>query len=271
MTEYRKGLVNLLTAALLWSTGGLFIKLVPWPPLAVAGGRSAIAALVLLPLVWRRLKWEPVDLAAAVFYALTVTLFVTATKLTTAANAIFLQYTAPVYVAVMAHYYLKEKAGRADIFTILAVLGGMALFFYEKMSVQGYWGNVLAVISGVTFAAMTVLLRARKELPLRPIFYGNVLAALALSPVVMTAPPLAAPGIYYLLILGVFQLGLSYVFYARAVPHVGALQTVLVAMLEPLLNPLWVLLSIGERPSWMSVAGGAVIVTAVTLRSLKSV
>jgi len=269
LSSHTKGILFLLIAAGLWSVGGVFIKLVPWPPLATAGGRSAIAALVILPLLnWRDFRFTKSDFLGALFYGLTVTLFVSATKLTTAANAIFLQYTAPIYVIFMAHYYLREKATKRDGLTVLFVILGMALFFYEKMSLEGFWGNILAILSGITFASMTVLLRARKEVPLKPIFFGNVLTALALSPFIWSAPTLDFYGFSYLLVLGIFQLGLSYVFYARAVPHVYALETVLVSMLEPVLNPLWVLLNIGEVPSTLSVVGGAIIVAAVTMRSV---
>lgn len=252
--------------------GGLFIKLVPWPPLAVAGGRSGIAAAVILIFLgWKNLKFKSGDYVTAIFYALTVTMFVSATKLTTAANAIFLQYTAPVYVIFMAHFYLKEKVKPKDLATVLIVIAGMALFFYEEISLEGFWGNILAIASGVTFAIMTVLFRKRRDaVPLRAIFLGNVFAALALLPFVVQAPPLDFYGLLYLLILGIFQLGAAYIFYAAAVPHVYALETVLVAMLEPVLNPIWVLLTLGETPSIYSITGGAIIIGAVTIRSLWS-
>lgn len=248
----------------------MFIKLVPWQPLAVAGMRSLIAAVVILPFLGlKNLKFEKGDVIAAIFYALTVTLFVSATKLTTAANAVFLQYTAPVYVVAIAHFFLKEKVTKFDLGVVGVVLFGMALFFYEKMSLEGFWGNILAIISGVTFATMTCLIRTRKEVPLKPVFLGNVITAVGLSYFVIEAPPMDFQSWTYMLILGVFQLGAAYVFYGLAVPHVQALETVLVATLEPILNPIWVYFSLGEVPSSLSIAGGALIVTAITIRSLR--
>jgi drug/metabolite transporter (DMT)-like permease len=251
--------------------GGMFIKLVPWHPLAVAGMRSLIAAIVILPFLGlKNLKFEKADVVTAIFYALTVTLFVSATKLTTAANAVFLQYTAPVYVVGMAHFFLKERVTKFDLSVVGVVLFGMALFFYEKMSLEGFWGNILAIISGVTFATMTCLIRTRKENPLKPVFLGNVITALALSYFIVVAPPMDVPSWSYMITLGVFQLGLAYIFYGLAVPHVQALETVLVATLEPILNPIWVYFSLGEVPSSLSIAGGALIVAAITFRSIMS-
>ncbi len=250
--------------------GGVFIKMLPWPPLAVAGARSGIAGLVIfLFLGAKNLKFEREDFIAAIFYALTVTLFVSATKLTTAANAVFLQYTAPVYVIALAHFYLGEKTTSRDIKTVVVVIAGMTLFFYEKVSMEGLWGNILAICSGVTFAVMTVLLRERKNaLPLRAILLGNLICAVSLSPFVLQAPALDLTGLMCLIILGVFQLGLAYVVYAKAVPHVSAIETVLIATLEPVLNPLWVILTLGEVPSVYSIIGGGVIIAAVTFRAL---
>ena len=140
-------------AGILWSFGGLLIKWVDWSPLAISGGRSGIAALVFLAYLRRpRFTWSPVQLGAAVAYSATVITFVVANKLTTAANAILLQYTAPIYAALLGWWFLRERVTWRDWLTMGVVSGGMALFFIDKLSLGGMWGNLLAMLSGVTWA-----------------------------------------------------------------------------------------------------------------------
>jgi len=268
--SHGRAILFLVMAATLWSIGGVFIKIIPWSPLAIAGARSLIAACVLfLFLPIKNFKFTRVEVFTAIAYFFTVSLFVSATKLTTAANAVFLQYTAPIYVVVMAHFFLKESPTKKDLGSLAMIFIGMILFFYEKMSLEGFWGNIFAIASGVTFAAMTVLLRAQKDAtPMKSIFLGNIVAAVVLSPFIFQAPTLEMMPLVNLLILGVFQLGLAYVFYSKAAPHVTALEAIMISMVEPILNPIWVLLMVGEKPSMMSVLGGAIILTGVVGRSL---
>lgn len=247
----------------------MLIKAVPWSALAVAGGRGLIAAGVLW-LVHRDLRfhfsrWQVIG---ALCYAGCTILFVSATKLTTAANAILLQYTAPVWVALLGAWLLGERARRIDWITIAVVLVGMGLFFAENLALAHTLGNALAVASGVAFAAMTVALRRQKDTsPVESIILGNLLAALIGLPWLWQAPALNATGWGALLALGIVQLGVSYWLYARAIRHVTALEAVLIPVIEPILNPLWVLLVMGERPSSTALLGGAVVLLAVTARA----
>ncbi|MGE3975902.1 MAG: DMT family transporter [Bdellovibrionales bacterium] len=260
----------LVMAATFWSIGGLFIKIIPWSPLAIAGARSFIAAIFLFCfLPQKNFKFSKAEVFTAISYFLTVSLFVTATKLTTAANAIFLQYTAPIYVVILAHFFLKETPTKKDLTSLSIIFFGMILFFYEKMSLEGFWGNICAILSGMTFAMMTVQLRAQKAAePMRSIVLGNIIAAVVLAPFIFQAPTLEMPALLNLFILGIFQLGTAYLFYSKAVPHVTALEAIMVSMLEPILNPIWVLLMIGEKPSLVSILGGGIILAGVLSRSL---
>lgn len=248
------------------------IKAVTWHPLAVAGGRGLIAA-VFIAATTRGLKFNfsRPQLIGAVTYAACTISFCTATKLTTAANAILLQYTAPVWVALFGAWFLGERATRADWLTIVAVLGGMALFFADSLELNHALGNAIAIVSGVFFAAMTIALRRQKDgSPAGSIILGNLLAFIVGLPWLLEAPPLTATGWWALGLLGVVQLGLSYWFYVRALRHVTALEAVLIPVIEPILNPLWVLLALGERPSSVALLGGAIVLTAVTLRAWAS-
>jgi len=271
---HTRALGYLVVAALCWSLGGLLIKRVDWPPLAVAGGRGIIAA-AFLAATTRGLKftWSPVQLGAAVAYALTTVLFVLANKLTTAANAILLQYTAPVWVALFGAWFLGERTTRADWTTVVAVLAGMALFFADGLQLSSVTGNLLALASGVSFAAMILTLSHQKNSgpPVESIILGNLLAFAIGLPFMLRAPLPSRGGLAALLVLGVVQLGVSYWLYARALRHITALEAVLVPVIEPILNPVWVLLALGEKPSGLALVGGGIVLTAVTIRAVASV
>ncbi len=260
-------------AALCWSLGGLLIKSVAWPPLAVAGGRGFIAAAFLAVFAPRfRFTWSAAQIGGAVAYAATTILFVTANKLTTAANAILLQYTAPVWIALLGAWFLGERATRSDWLTIAIVFGGMGLFFCDDLRLAGFAGNLIALASGVAFASMTLLLRKQKDTSAEEsIFLGNLLAGVVGLPFMFSAPTVpSVRGWIALALLGIVQLGVSYLLYARAIRHITALEAVLIPVIEPILNPIWVLLALGERPGPLSLVGGVIVLVAVTTRMLHS-
>jgi drug/metabolite transporter (DMT)-like permease len=259
----------LVVAAVLWSLGGLLIKLVAWNPLAIAGMRSAIAALVML--AFRRkmhFNLSPAQLGGAACYAATVILFVIANKWTTAANAILLQYTAPVYVALLSTWLLKERISRSDLITVFAALGGMILFFLDDLSSGGLLGNAIAILSGVSFAGTALCLRKQKDgSPLESLFIGNLIAFMIGLPFILRSSP-TATGWLGLVLLGVFQLGFSYILYAEAIKHVTALEATLIPVIEPILNPIWVFILLKEQPGAWAILGGIIVILSVTLRGL---
>ncbi len=261
---------HLLMAALCWSLAGLLFKYVEWPALAVAGGRGIIAAGFLILFCGRKLHftWSPIQVGAALAYAACTILFTLANKMTTAANAILLQFTAPVWVALLGAWLLGEKTRRSDWITIAAVLAGLGLFLYEGLQLQNIAGQLVALASGVAFAVMTILLRKQKDTsPLESIILGNVLCFLIGIPALWTAPNLPVAGWIALALLGTVQLGLAYLLYSRALKHVTALEAVLIPIIEPILNPIWVMFVIGEKPSPLAIAGGTLVVGAVALRA----
>ena len=264
----------LLLAALCWSLGGVLLKSVAWPPLAVAGGRGIIAAVFLLLVGGRSLRftWTPLQLGTAAAYAGCTVLFAAANRLTTAANAILLQYTAPVWVALFGAWLLGERATRADWLTIAVVFAGMGVFLYDGLRLHDLAGILVAIASGVCFAVMILLLRKQKDgSPIESVILGNLLAFLTGLPSIWTAPPLAGRGALALVLLGVVQLGLAYLLYVRAIRHVTALEAVLLPVIEPILNPVWVMLALGEKPSPLALGGGMIVVTAVTWRAAATV
>lgn len=280
LSPHQQGLFAVLGAAVLWSTGGLFIKWVSLDALGVTMWRSLLAGIVMWlvarPAIrppWRvnRLTW-----GIAVAYALTLVMFVAATKLTTAANAIFLQYTAPLYLLVTGALFLGERASKLDLVTVAVAFGGMGLFFIGKIETDALTGNVLAAASGVTLAAMFTLLRAPGCSPAtRPeammIGNGMLVAGLLVVNVMRgSSEPFTPDGsdVFGLLFLGVVQIGFAYLLFGYGVEHVQALEASLIGMLEPVLNPVWVFLFLGETPGWWAVLGGAIIVAAVGARTV---
>lgn len=255
----------LLAAALGWSLGGVLIKSIDWPPMAVAGARSAIAIPIILAFTGRpRITFSAAQIGGAIGYALTVVLFVFATRMTTAANAIFLQYTAPIYVALIGRWYLGEKALRVDWLVIGVALSGIGLFFMDRLTVAGFWGNIVALGSGLAFASVAIFLRKEREgSPISCIILGNGLVALAGAPFLFQAPALGGGDLTLLLLLGTVQLALPYVLYASAIKNVTALEATLIPLLEPVLNPLWVMLALGETPGPWAVVGGLLVLGAV--------
>jgi drug/metabolite transporter (DMT)-like permease len=268
--NHRRAVGQLLVAALCWSIAGVLVKPIAWPPLAVAGGRGLIAALFLIA-THRQLRFtgSRVQLGAAAAYAACTITFVTATKLTTAANAILLQYTAPIYIALFGAWFLGERTRRRDWLTIAIVLGGMLLFFADELKPGHALGNGIAVASGFFFAMMTLLLRKQKDgSPIESIILGNLAAFFVGLPWMVTSPWPSSSGLAALLALGCVQLGVSYLLYARAIKQVTALEAVLIPVIEPILNPLWTLWATGERPGRWALVGGAIVLGGVTVRAV---
>ena len=260
----------LVVTALLWSTGGFLVKGIQWHPVAIAGMRSLIAATVILIVIRKpKLTWSLPQLGGAVCYAGAVILYVIANKLTTAANVVLLMYTAPIYVIIFGPWFLKEKASGKDWLAVGIVMVGISIFFIERLSPEGFLGNVLAVLSGLSFAWMTLFLRKQKRgSPVESVFLGNLLAAVIGLPFFFKEELPEINGILMLVALGTFQLGISYVLYAKAIQKVRAFQAVLITMLEPILNPLWVFLLQGEVPGKWALAGGAIVMVTVVFHGL---
>lgn len=254
----------------------MLIKLVDWHPGAIWSARCAIAAVLLYAIrrpSFRRI--QPVEWAAAAALAATTGLFIVANKLTTPANAILIQYSAPVWVALLGQWFLGEHASKLDWLTIAAVLGGITLFFFDQLTFDHAAGNVVALAAGVAFAfgAMTmrkVALLPIQVDPLRPLLLGNIMGAVIGAPFWVADPFPDATGWGALIALGIVQQALAYFCYAAAIRHARAIDVMLVPVIEPILSPLWVAFAFGEWPSEYALAGGAIVVGAVTLRGVLS-
>ncbi len=270
---HRRALFYLILTAILWSTSGLLVKLIDWQPMSILAGRSLLAAGV-FAIYLRDLRFRPsrVQILGALTFLATQVLFITATKMTTAANAIFLQYTAPVTVIPLSVLWLGERPRRADWLALATILVGLGFFFGDDLSLDGQVGNILALISSVTMAVMTVCMRragmetANDRAPAQTILMSHVIGAVIGMPS-MIRETFTLQSLGIIAFLGFFQIGLAFLLYSTAVRHVDAVETTLIVTLEPILNPLWVFLVIGELPGPMALLGGALVIGAVTARA----
>ena len=268
-TKRNTAIKYMIIASVLWSIGGIFIKLINWNPMAIAGSRSAIAALVMM-MYLKKFKFNinKSMLICACSYSLLVILFVSANKLTTSANAILLQFTSPVWVALLSRAILKQKISRIDGITIIFVILGMIMFFIDELEMSYLLGNILAILSGIVMAGMILLFQQQKENFLVEItLLGNVITAIVGIPFYFISSP-GMESVLPLFILGVFQLGIPYLLYVLAIPNVTAIDAVLIPVLEPLLNPLWVFIFAKESPTLFSLLGGGLVLLSVTVRGI---
>jgi len=270
MKNTTKGTIAMVLTALLWSIGGIFIKLVPWNPLAIAGLRGLLGALVMYAYLRVRgikpvLNKDTVKIAIAL--AGVCCTFVAANKLTTSANAIVIQYCAPVYVLLYIAFVQKKKLRPFDIVVVPITILGVSLCFIGQIGQGHLIGDIVAVVSGIFFAGMFIFSDGVSEQTRASgIMQGQLLTAIIGLPVLLaTRPAFTAQAVGGILILGIFQIGLAYVLYSIAIQNAPLLTCSLLAVLEPLLNPVWVFLFAGENPGVWSLVGGVIVVAVITL------
>jgi len=264
----------MMACAFLWSVAGLFIKILEWNPFLIAGMRSLIAFFFLLMIVRTvRLAWSWPLVGAALANAATMLLFVAANKTTTAANAIILQYLAPAFTAILGVIILKENIRREQLIALMLTPVGMALLFLDRLSAGQMFGNLLALTSACTFSLMFILTRMQKEgNPLQSFMASHAITALIALTIAafLPIPRFTPEAVGSILILGVFQIGLAAVFFSYGIKRVSAVTANLIALIEPVFNPVWVFLLLREAPSAQAILGGSIIIGSVTAASLIS-
>jgi len=268
VTDRRRGILLIAFAALLWSTGGIGIKAIADSALKVTFYRSLFAAIALFAFFRPRWRTTPTFIFAIVSYGACLTAFVVATKWTTAANAIFLQYAGVVWVLLFSPLVVREPMRSRDVIAIAVAMCGMALFFVGKFEARGMAGNAMALVSSVFFAALILALRREHDAAESAITWGNAALALALLPVVRHDLALTPKSLAVLLFLGLFQIAFAYVLFVRGLKYVTATQASLTGMLEPVSNPIWVLLFLGERPSGFAIAGAIIVLAAIAWHTM---
>jgi len=277
LNSRKKGLILISLTAFLWSTSGFFIKYMTIGAFQISFWRSLIAALTIYSIcLFRRSKitfrFDAVSLLAAISYAGILILFVLATKMTTAANAIFLQFTAPVYLVIMEPLVMKTRFDKRNIAAILICICGMFMFFYGKLEAGNLYGNFIAICSGICFAVFSLLLKYKREIQkssdtLGLVVAGNLLVSLISFTVIFPDINVNTNQLLILLYMGAIQIGVSYMIFNIGIKYVSATESMIIATLEAVFNPIWVYIGLGESPGIYSVIGGAIIITAVLWRS----
>lgn len=264
----------ILLAVFIWSTGGVFIKLASLDAFEVTFFRSLLAALTVL-IITRKSGWkiDVFGLITSLIYAALLFLFVWATKKTTAANAIFLQYTAPIYILLLGPWVIGERFHWRDLAVVAFCIAGMSLFFVGQLRIDDYQGNAAALFSGLFLGLYILLLRHPRAERLNPyvaVIYGNLILAIATAPWGIAAlPRLGIADALYVSFLGIVQIGLSYILFIKGVRGgTRPLDASLIGFIEPLLNPVWVLIFYHERPSGWALIGGTIIIATVAAHTI---
>ena len=266
----QKAMLLMVVTAAMWSIGGIFIKLVSWNPLMIAGMRSMISAMVLGGyMVYKRIpfKFCKASMGAAIGLSCSAMLFVMANKLTAAANAVVLQYSAPVFILIITAFLLHKRLEKREIIAVALTMCGIVLFFFDQLSPGNVLGNILGILAGVFLAIMFVSMGEGGDddsIRMSGILMAHLIAAVIGMPVgTVLTESVTGMEILYVVILGVFQLGIPYVLYAIASRDCPPLACSLIGMLEPLLNPVWVAIFVHEMPGTFAFIGGAVIIATV--------
>lgn len=270
MTSHQKGIAAIIIAALLWSTGGLFIKLISLDAYQLSFYRSIFSALTFLVLFRKKaLIFNFSVFINSVFYAGILILFVVATKLTTAANAIFLQYTAPIYVLIFEPLILKTPLRKINVISVIIAFAGMTLFFVGEISPSHYEGNLVALLSGICFAAFLIGIRKSDESYRVPaIFWGNILIPVLCFNFVYPEFKIEINDLLMTAYLGIFQIGFAYAVFTYSIKRIEGIEAALIAMIEPVMNPIWVYIGYGEKPSNFAILGGLLILATISIRTI---
>ena len=269
LSEKRKGPFFMIVASVFWSFGGICIKFIPWGAMSIIGLRAVLAAAVFS--IYRRsvkINFTPGNILAALCLTATTVLFVFANKLTTAAAAILLQFSAPIFIVIIQLLFYKHKPSIAGILAIVFTIVGMLLFFADRLDSGGALGNVIAITSGLTFAGVFVCNKRPDVDTDQSLFLGFIINAVIGLPFVffqVTAEPVAWGAAAF---LGIVQVGLAYMFFAKGIKRTSALLACLITAMEPVLNPLWVAIATGEIPGMFAVTGGVIIVVSVVLYNM---
>jgi drug/metabolite transporter (DMT)-like permease len=265
-------LVMMLAASICFSTGGLFMKLIPWNPLAINGARNLIACVVIgiyLIVIKHKLVINPTVLIGALCMAGVTTGYAVANKLTTAGNTIILQYTAPIWIMIMVYFFFGKKPSTAGAISILIVLAGILCFFFEGMSTGRWLGDAIALLSGVFYAGVFMLNSFEKGDALSSVFLGQLLCGIVLSPLILKETDFSAPVLWSVFFLGAVQVGLAYIFFTYGTKYIDPLTASIINAIEPILNPLLVAVFYGETLGRLSFIGAAIVLFGILYYNIK--
>ena len=270
-TRMRSALFVFL-ASVCFSTGGLFIKLIPWSALAINGARNLVGAAVIrlyLLLTRRKVVFSRRVLTGALSMIGVTTLFALANKMTTAANAIVLQFTAPVFVILLMAVIYRQKPTRTDILTCFAVLLGVVLFFVDGIRMGNLPGNVIAVVSGICYAGVFMMNTGKGADAISSCFLGQLAAGILFTPLCLQESDFSVPVLSAVLAMGIIQVGGAYILFSIGIRHTPPVTASLITGMEPIMNPLLVAAFYGEAVSTLSVVGSVIVVFSILAYNLR--
>ena len=269
--QRRKAMGLMAICAILWSIGGIFIKLISWNPFVIAGFRSLFAVAVIgifMAMTGRKFKINKHSIIIGLGLAGCLLTYVIANKLTTAANAIVLQYTAPIFIVILSAVLFKKKMHRSEITVVSVTTAGIAMFFFDQLSPGSFLGNIIAIFSGVFMAIMFVFSGQSADddsTRMSGLLLAHIIAAIiGISSLFFVEVHPTSMEIVYIAILGIFQVGIPYALYSVASKNCSPLACSLIGTLEPLLNPVWVFLFVGEAPGVFALIGAVIVIGAIT-------
>ena len=267
-----RGTLTMLSASVCFSLGGLLIKMVPWNPLAINGVRNLIASCVIglyICFTHHRIKVNFTVLSGAVCMAGVTTMFTIANKLTTAGNAIVLQYSAPIWIILLMFVFFGKKPSRLEAVTIILVLAGILCFFFDSLSTGKIVGDLIAFLSGLFYAGMFMLNQFEKGDPLSSIVIGQFLCGLVLSPMVLRETVFSPSALAAVFILGTVQVGLAYILFSIGTRLTDPVTASIINAMEPILNPILVAVFYGEMLGGLSLIGAAIVVGSILFYNIR--
>jgi drug/metabolite transporter (DMT)-like permease len=270
-SKHQQGLIAVVVAAILWSSGGLLIKLVTLTPMQISFFRCSVAAIT-FAIIFRNkiLQYNRLTVLNSFFYAGVLFFYVIAMKKTTAANAIFLQSTAPIYVLIFEPIINKTRYDKNNFITIGICFLGMILFFLGDLSPGQFEGNIYGLMAGILFAAFFLgMKKNERKFQESSIFLGNIIVAFICVPFIFTNDDLTFSDLWMVSFLGVFQIAIAYAFFSFGLKRVLAVEASIISMVEPVLTPFWVFIGYREVPSTATIIGGFIIIVAISVRTIQ--
>ena len=268
MENNRKGTLLILFSAISFSLGGLLVKLIPWQALSISSGRCIFSSIVIGLFIYfskYKLVINKTTIIGSIFVSLMMFAYVYSNKLTTAANAIILEYTAPIFIVIFNFIFFKKKPTKADIFVIIAVIVGIVIVFIDGLKYGSLLGNIVALISGVFYALSMMLNSFEGGDSLTSVFLGHCLIAIAGIPFIFQETDFSSNTLILVTCLGIFQAGLGYALMALGTKYCNPLNAIIVASVEPILNPILVSIFYKETVTLNSILGAVIVIMAIVI------
>lgn len=266
--QQTQGRLSIIATALLWGLAGVCVKSIPWNSISIMASRCGIG-IIMFGILRKSLKvkFNKYTLFGAVMMSITGILYMMSIKLTTAATAIVLQYTAPIFVFLFSVFFQKRKPKLAETLIVIMVFGGCVLSFVDEIDTSRLLGNILGLLSGVSFAAQIIMFSDKRADSNDGMYLSNIISFIFCVPFMFFDKNMAFSGeiIFWVLVLGIFQYGLANIFYAKGCQKINKLETSLLLTIEPVFNPIPVLLVTGEKPGPLAITGFVIVIAGVTL------